>query len=48
MGAKQGDFRFLYSLEAPLKQKIDAIAFEMYGAAGVEYMEQAERQIEEL
>ena len=40
------EFKFLYPLEATLKQKIDAIAFEMYGAGGVEYMEAAEKQLE--
>lgn len=42
---RRNDFKFLYPLESTLKEKIDAIAFEMYGAAGVEYMEQAETQI---
>uniref|UniRef100_A0A803KLY3 Formate--tetrahydrofolate ligase n=1 Tax=Chenopodium quinoa TaxID=63459 RepID=A0A803KLY3_CHEQI len=37
--------RFLYPLDASIKEKIEAIA-KSYGAAGVEYSEQAEKQIE--
>ncbi|KAF3791326.1 Formate--tetrahydrofolate ligase [Nymphaea thermarum] len=37
--------KFLYPLEASIKEKIEAIA-RSYGAAGVEYSEQAEKQIE--
>ncbi len=39
------DFRFLYPLEAPIKDKIETIAREIYGADGVEYEPAAERQI---
>jgi formate--tetrahydrofolate ligase len=31
------DFKFLYELETPLRQRIDLIAREVYGADGVEY-----------
>lgn len=37
--------RFLYPLEISIKEKIEAIA-QSYGASGVEYSEQAEKQIE--
>lgn len=38
-------FKFLYPLEISIKEKIEEIA-KSYGAAGVEYSEQAEKQIE--
>jgi methylenetetrahydrofolate dehydrogenase (NADP+)/methenyltetrahydrofolate cyclohydrolase/formyltetrahydrofolate synthetase/formate--tetrahydrofolate ligase len=34
---KGADFRFLYPLEAPLEQKIETIATQVYGANGVEW-----------
>ena len=37
-----GKFRFLYPLEAPVKEKVDAIARRMYGADGVDFSEEAE------
>ncbi|HMM29076.1 MAG TPA: formate--tetrahydrofolate ligase [Aggregatilineaceae bacterium] len=43
---KPGNFRFLYPLELPIKQKIEIIAREIYGADGVEYYPLAEKQIE--
>ena len=39
------DFRFLYDLDQPIKQKIEIIAKEIYGAADVAYEPTAERQI---
>ena len=39
------DFRFTYPSDAPIKAKIEAIATQLYGAAGVSYSEQAEAQI---
>jgi formate--tetrahydrofolate ligase len=38
-------FKFLYDLDQPIKDKIAAIATQIYGAAGVSYEPQAERQI---
>ena len=38
-------FRFLYPEEAPLKEKIEAIATKVYGADGVEYDLTASRQL---
>ena len=43
---KPGNFRFLYPLDRSIKEKIETIAREMYGAAGVEYSEKAEKQID--
>jgi formate--tetrahydrofolate ligase len=39
-------FRFLYPKEAPLREKIETIATEIYGASGVEYDLTASRQLE--
>jgi methylenetetrahydrofolate dehydrogenase (NADP+)/methenyltetrahydrofolate cyclohydrolase/formyltetrahydrofolate synthetase/formate--tetrahydrofolate ligase len=38
-------FRFLYDLNQSIKQKIETIATEIYGADGVEYSPEAENQI---
>ena len=43
---KPRDFRFLYPLEASIKEKIETIAREVYGADGVDYSPAAEEQIE--
>lgn len=39
-------FQFLYSLDLPLKTKIETICREIYGAVGVEYSELAEHRLE--
>ncbi|RME47006.1 MAG: formate--tetrahydrofolate ligase [Chloroflexi bacterium] len=39
------EFRFLYDVNLPIKQKIEIIATEIYGADGVEYSPEAEAQI---
>lgn len=39
------DFTFLYPLEQSIKDKIETIAKEIYGADGIEYSTTAERQI---
>lgn len=41
-----GDFKFLYPLQKSIKEKIEIIAKEMYGAASVEYLPKAEEHIE--
>jgi len=41
------DFRFLYPLENSIKEKIEAISTEIYGADGVDYSEEAEKRIDE-
>jgi formate--tetrahydrofolate ligase len=40
-----GEFRFLYPDEASLREKIEILATEVYGAAGVEYSAEAARQL---
>ncbi len=42
------DFRFLYPLDASIKEKIETIATEIYGAAGVDYMPTAEAKIRQF
>jgi formate--tetrahydrofolate ligase len=39
------DFRFLYELDRPIKEKIETIATRIYGADGVDYLPAAEQQI---
>ncbi|MGB9722436.1 MAG: formate--tetrahydrofolate ligase [Chloroflexia bacterium] len=39
-------FHFLYPLDIPIKEKIEIIAREIYGADGVDYLPEAERKIE--
>jgi formate--tetrahydrofolate ligase len=38
---EKNDFHFLYGLDTPLRQRIDLIAREVYGARGVTYTDQA-------
>ncbi len=40
------NFKFLYPLEAPIKEKIETIATKMYNADGVDYSPLAEQKIE--
>jgi formate--tetrahydrofolate ligase len=42
---KPSQFRFLYPLEASIKEKIEAIATQIYGADGVDYLPEAEAKI---
>ncbi len=44
----KSDFKFLYSLEKSIKEKIETIAKEVYGADGVDYSELAETRIREF
>jgi len=39
------NFRFLYELDRPIKEKIETIATRIYGADGVDYLPAAEQQI---
>jgi formate--tetrahydrofolate ligase len=39
------DFKFLYELDQPIKEKIEAIATKIYGADGVDYTPEAEEAI---
>jgi formyltetrahydrofolate synthetase len=43
---KPSDFKFLYPLDYSIKEKIETICKEIYGADGVEYMPEAEAKIE--
>lgn len=45
---QKSSLEFLYDLNLPVKEKIESIAKEIYGASGVTYSEKAERDIEEL
>jgi len=42
------DFRFLYPLDAPIKEKIATIATRIYGADGVSFQPEAERTIRDI
>jgi formyltetrahydrofolate synthetase len=42
---KPSDFKFLYPLEMSIKEKIETIAKEIYGADGVEFLPEAEEKI---
>jgi formate--tetrahydrofolate ligase len=43
---KKKNFKFLYPLDMPIKQKIETIATKVYGASGVDFMPLANEQIE--
>ncbi len=43
---KPSHFKFLYPLELSIKEKIELICKEIYGAAGVDYLPEAEAKIE--
>ncbi len=45
---KPSNFKFIYDEKAPIKDKINAIATEIYGADGVNYSPAAEKTIQEL
>jgi methylenetetrahydrofolate dehydrogenase (NADP+) / methenyltetrahydrofolate cyclohydrolase / formyltetrahydrofolate synthetase len=44
---RENDFKFLYPLDMPIKDKIETIAKKVYGADGVDYSPEAEKQIQE-
>jgi len=44
---KESHIQFLYPLDMPIKDKIEIIAREIYGADGVDYTPEAEMQIED-
>ncbi|MBU1006417.1 MAG: formate--tetrahydrofolate ligase [Candidatus Omnitrophica bacterium] len=46
MCEQKSDFKFLYPLEAPIKEKIETIAKKIYGAKDVEYSEEANKKID--
>jgi formyltetrahydrofolate synthetase len=41
------DFKYLYDINAPIKEKIETIATKIYGADGVDYAPEAEKKIEQ-
>lgn len=43
---KENHFRFLYDIDAPIYEKIETIAKEIYGADGVDYTPQAKNTID--
>jgi formate--tetrahydrofolate ligase len=43
---KKNDFKFLYPLEAPIKEKIETIATKVYGADGVDFAPEAREKLE--
>lgn len=45
---QDNNFQFLYDVDLPIKEKIEIIAKEIYRADGVEYDQQAERQIKQF
>jgi formate--tetrahydrofolate ligase len=45
---KESDFHFLYDESKPIKEKIETIAKEIYGADGVNYSGKAEKQIKQF
>jgi len=45
MCEKKSDFRFLYPLDIPIKEKIGLIAKKIYGAKDVSYADEAEKKI---
>jgi formyltetrahydrofolate synthetase len=47
-GAGPAGFRFLYPAAAPLSQKIETVAREIYGAAGVDYAEGVRERLDSL
>jgi len=42
---KPSDFKFLYPLDIPIKDKIEIIAKKIYGASGVDYTSKAEAKV---
>jgi len=48
LAEKKGKFKPIYDAALPIKEKIETIAREIYGAAGVDYTPVAERAIKQL
>lgn len=45
---QKSDFKFLYKLNIPVKEKINAIATKMYGASSINYSKKANKQIQNI
>jgi len=41
----ESNFRFLYDLNLPIKEKVEIISKEIYGADSVDFSDLAEKQI---
>ena len=48
LSEKEDDFKFAYNNTDSIKQKIEKVACNIYGAKGVEYSEEATKQIEQI
>ncbi|HXF94776.1 MAG TPA: formate--tetrahydrofolate ligase [Gemmatimonadales bacterium] len=48
LDARQAAFRPLYDVRQPIREKIETIAREMYGAGGVDFSHAAQRALEQL
>jgi len=46
MCAEKSNFKFLYDINAPIREKIEAIATKIYGARDVSYSDAAQKKIE--
>jgi len=46
--SRKPEFKFIYQLEMPIKDKIETIAREIYGADGVDFLPAAIKDIEKL
>ena len=42
---KPKEFKFLYDIDAPIRDKIEIIATKVYGADGVDFLEAAQRKL---
>ena len=42
------DFKFLYEMDTPLRERVERIAGEVYGAAGVTYSDEAKKKAEKF
>lgn len=45
---EENRFEYLYDLDVPFKERVGRIATELYGAAGVDWLPEAERKISQL
>lgn len=45
---KENNFKFLYDIDAPLYEKVETIAKEIYGADGVDYTKEAKKSLDEF
>lgn len=45
---KENEFKYIYNLKDAIKEKVEKVAKNIYGADGVEYSKEAEEQIEKI